>query len=982
MATDEEGSDQPVVEIRPRYCAACGEVFTDGAGECPACGAPWSPRSFTDIRSLATLLTELRWLHEDGLIDNASYDAARTLYERRMDSLRTRIDPAQARGRQSRSPAGLLRRVLDPNAADVPTPPSVAAPVTPSPPRPTLGEWAAARQADILLYLGAFILSIAALIFVSYQGESLPGGIRLAVLLVYMTAFLTLGLLLPRWDRVREAGPVFLALGAIMVPVSFIALRVQVLDGDALPDDVLWLLGAAATASLYLLLAVRGYGRWYAVPGTLALVVAWGALGSVLSLPDEWFGTWYVAVAAVVMLVVEFVNVRHRVWIQRGALAVAALGLLLAHAFALDGRGAALPLAYLLATAAIAVTTVRRPRISGYAMLPPLVAMTALTGWWAAFGLDPRWWCVFIAGAAVGYVAVAERDPEHAKRWRIVAAGVALVTLFAVYVSGAGGWERPLALTLLLAGAAWSAHRGRAVETFALPALGAATVAGLLEAAGLEPVWYSYPALAAAVAMLLSKSWWSRREPFSRFGWPYLLAVAALVPVVCIPLYAEEPAHGVVGFLIAALLFLAAAAEADGALTRLMLRAPSRRSVTTERQILARASSLLLYIAAGYLNARLGLEGGARAWVFVGIGAAMWLGLAVAGRTRPALFGVLAPAGGMAMTVAAMLAWTAPGHATLILAAGTAGPALAFAAVRRPLLWVIAVAFAIAAVIAAWDWRGFEPSNLPLALAAIAVTLAAALAPRRTYAGDERSWSVTLLTWGPWLAAIAASAALLAERGAGLSADGSLARAREWAVLAITVTGASGAVIFEGLRRRARPVVVLGSAGLLIAGLLAIAIAQPENVQAYTLPVGLYLIALGFTWRRSPALIDPHLYAHEAVMVAGMLVLLLPAAEQSLAPGGGRFGIELIAAGLILLAAGLGFSTRWLVVGGVVTLTTVAIRWLFAESAVPYWLTLGLAGMALLGFGVLLLVERERWDRIRSRVRRWWTDDRGPMFAP
>ena len=134
--------------------------------------------------------------------------------------------------------------------------------------------------------------------------------------------------------------------------------------------------------------------------------------------------------------------------------------------------------------------------------------------------------------------------------------------------------------------------------------------------------------------------------------------------------------------------------------------------------------------------------------------------------------------------------------------------------------------------------------------------------------------------------------------------------------------------------------------------------------------------------RQIDPLIDRHLDAHEAVMIAGMLVVLLPAAEQSLAPGGGRFGLELIAAGLILLAAGLGLSARWLVVGGVITLTTVAVRWLVAESSVPYWLTLGLAGMALLGFGMLLLLERDRWDRIRARVRRWWTDDHEPIPAP
>jgi hypothetical protein len=59
-------------------------------------------------------------------------------------------------------------------------------------------------------------------------------------------------------------------------------------------------------------------------------------------------------------------------------------------------------------------------------------------------------------------------------------------------------------------------------------------------------------------------------------------------------------------------------------------------------------------------------------------------------------------------------------------------------------------------------------------------------------------------------------------------------------------------------------------------------------------------------------------------------------------------------------------------VGGVLTLTGVGVRWLFTDSAVPFWLTLGFVGMALLGVGTLLLFERERWDRARARIRRWW----------
>jgi hypothetical protein len=191
------------------------------------------------------------------------------------------------------------------------------------------------------------------------------------------------------------------------------------------------------------------------------------------------------------------------------------------------------------------------------------------------------------------------------------------------------------------------------------------------------------------------------------------------------------------------------------------------------------------------------------------------------------------------------------------------------------------------------------------------------------------------------------------------------------------------------VRLRLRWLWTAGSAGLLAALLMGIAITEPGNVQVYTLPVGVYLLALGLSYRRSPSFFGPHMVMHEAVIVAGLLVMVLPPAAQSFAPGGGRYGLELIAGGLVFLVLGFVLVSRWLAVGGVLTLTGVAVRWLFLFStAVPYWLTLALAGMALIAVGLLLLLERERWDRTRARIARWWqefsvessgTEARGPV---
>ena len=58
------------------------------------------------------------------------------------------------------------------------------------------------------------------------------------------------------------------------------------------------------------------------------------------------------------------------------------------------------------------------------------------------------------------------------------------------------------------------------------------------------------------------------------------------------------------------------------------------------------------------------------------------------------------------------------------------------------------------------------------------------------------------------------------------------------------------------------------------------------------------------------------------------------------------------------------------------SISGVAVRWLIDTGrALPFWVTLGLVGFALLGLGVLLLFQRDWWDRTRASVALWW---RGP----
>ncbi|HEY8838198.1 MAG TPA: hypothetical protein VIO16_11080, partial [Dehalococcoidia bacterium] len=306
-------------EAYPRYCLSCGEIFSDREQTCPACGVIWrSPQESPAFSAsvIVVLLTEFRQMHEEGSLDRRAYANLRSRYEAVLLGVRPRrAQPAVPVARpaaESARPRAVHREEIDrAMRADEEFIAALRKRTPPPPPKPPgepllprVEQWAAARQADILLYLGAFLLSVSALIFVGYRGSAVGGLGRFATLAGFTLAFLLLGIRLPHWERVREAGVVFRALGVLLTPVSFIALRTQVFGGS-LPASWIWLAGAFTTASLCLALGLRGFGRLYLYPGAVAVFVAWGALAAVLGLPPEWFGAWFALVAVLIHLAVD-----------------------------------------------------------------------------------------------------------------------------------------------------------------------------------------------------------------------------------------------------------------------------------------------------------------------------------------------------------------------------------------------------------------------------------------------------------------------------------------------------------------------------------------------------------------------------------------------------------------------------------------------------------------------------------------------------
>ena len=222
-------------------------------------------------------------------------------------------------------------------------------------------------------------------------------------------------------------------------------------------------------------------------------------------------------------------------------------------------------------------------------------------------------------------------------------------------------------------------------------------------------------------------------------------------------------------------------------------------------------------------------------------------------------------------------------------------------------------------------------------------------------------------------AALLVAFATLAARADTLGGFGAATTTPEWATLAGISALVSVVALFEALRLGFRDVAYGASMGLLLALELVIATAQPDSIQTYSAPAGLYLMGFALSLRTREELFGRHMLLSEGVLILGQAVLILPGMAEALESGMLVFSVLLLGEAIALVFGGLLFGQRWLVVGGVTSLTAVAIHLVGGNvHRPPQWVTLALAGLGLLAGGIVILGARDWWDRMVANLSGWW----------
>lgn len=392
---------------------------------------------------LTWALHDLDDLRARGTIDARTYEVLRADYDAR---LRRVVPVAGGTPTQGTLPLDLTREPVHHAANPHPAPSTVptAAQIVPlagavarPPPHP---EDAAPRPAprpvpgertglwiNLTLFLGAFFVVIASLIFVGGTWQSLGAGAKALFMGVLTLAFIAGGFVCLRLPRVRPAGQTFLAIGALLLPLDGVGAYTLLLRGQ-LSGATTLALGATICALFYGTLALSGIGRVYAGAGIAALVVAWGGALVASGLPDEWLGP-----VALLLPLVLLIGARLAARTVRGR---ATLREIPAWSAQLLLPVAASPLVLALTNAA------PLPLVVGLALLVLFYAGAALT--------QPR---PTIRGLHIGGASVAGALLILAFGWQ---GGVAARDYAALLLGGA--WLALLAtLGLRRAGASWAA---------------------------------------------------------------------------------------------------------------------------------------------------------------------------------------------------------------------------------------------------------------------------------------------------------------------------------------------------------------------------------------------------------------------------------------------------------------------------------------------------------------------------------------------
>ena len=949
-------------------CPNCGLANIPERTVCKQCRAPLyvaPSRTFADLIALR----QLTFLVDETTDWPEATSVYREPYIEQLAALKARAFPELVPGVaaaaepvtqwQGTSPAP------SPSPATTPAPPAAKREPVP------FDQWLLSeRNIKIALYAGGLLLVLAGLIFVGVNWTYFSGPAKFAVTFLFTGLMYLGGYLLYQRPALRLGSVAVLGVASGFVPLNFAVLQIYVLSERAVDGEVMWLIASPICLLLYALTAVWTRAHLFTYLAGAALASAATAALAVIDAP-----------LAVYLLVY-----------------------------------ALLTLIYLLGARAFDRTRLadvaRAPLLIVSQVGAPLVFLNTL-----AYYQDERSWLLIVAMTVlvIHYVATDLLFPWLAARihwlealahWftaRWVAALLFVVlfvlTLAQLHVSAIATGIALQGLALAYLGVGYTLERRADTRTAGLPLyIAGYVVAGFVTLQALATLGRNPADLAKALlgdVIVLAAS----AAVYRRYEWIYGAAWLLIAPVF---IYADLYLGGAVDQGLALGVLMLNYVAAGYALGRRALRlggpflsaaaALSLAVVALTWSDSGVASAALAVIAALYLLIALWLTW---PWLLIPALAAVNLAvMTVASIALPldltwmrvvtvsgAVLGSALTIGGLRLERAGQRRWAWPLY--LIGAGDVALAYMVGLTLGRPLAIGLSVAFATLALWLAWAKQAdFAALKLPPVLTYVGLAM--------VFVGQLYVISLSVQAWQIWpvysvlLCALFVALAWLLHRG---RLSHIYSQPLRLAGLGLTLVSLIGVVFVstfdspliaatfaisgtlyaaDAAARRQLYLGYLGGAALLLALWAILWYAGVAELQAYTLPFGLALVALGWNERRHGVRTS-----YRAATLLGLLILMGSAFIQSL--DSVIYAVLLLIEGAAAVGWGARTHSRGYVEVGVLSLLANALAQ-FGPAFVelPRWVQLGSIGALLLGSGLAALFRREQILTLRRAVAGEW----------
>lgn len=860
--------------------------------------------------------------------------------------------------------------------------------------------------AALLLYAGAFLVAAAGVVYSAYNWADLAAWQKLGMLATLTIVFGGLGWFLLGNKRLREAGETFVAIAAMLVPANAIAAWTISTQTEASTGTII-LAGAAISALVHGIFAIRPGGTPYAYAAPSFAWLALGAIPAAVGIPWEWGGPLVIlAVGLARWLEPRFpdalLHLRHPIR-KTGLIALVVAFLATSASFGDNPSWLSLvtfaSLTFTLSVFAFHGTS----SISG--TLATIAGLLTFSSVLSLVDGDREWidrpWVAapVLVVVSIVLVGLGERGPAWLRRWGTrLALHIEAVVMLVGAAAAAGGERWQLVAVAVVAIAITGAIAWLRSDRWVLLLTGGAILsAGLALADAIDRIddWPTTGILALLTMLagiLTGCGWfldrWSERQDRPAWGLP-LWIVGGLTGVwanaVVLTVDDLEPGQAIWVWLaganlIFAVLSFVAARSTSTAVIRIVagawLVATAACVVTWPDLLLADRLPVALLalgalVGAGLLVSRrldrssegesgagldLALPGLASLVVLVSmvVLATTWivdprvetLGAVASARWTWVSYAVVV---GLIGLVAGWLSLQpVAGRSVARLVSGRLVGRIA-TGISAGLL--LLTALLVTRMVTARD----AALVVTLLLVAWALfSLAATLGPRLSSPRPGEAWRMAALV----IAGLAAPCALAVPEG-----GNDLAR-RSW--LTIALVSLAGMLAVEGWIRRHRLILTSASAVAMAALLIQIEAREPDNILAYSLPLGVYLLVLGAVNRRTGNLRD-------VLMGVGSGVLLVPVLW--LAQQDGAVGYLALAAGiaLALFLGGIVLRLRVPIAAGLLGLTVIVLRLVVdAVLALESWVALLVVGLLLLGAGTAALVWKEQLRERLERLQRGW----------